>query len=598
MCGIAAYYGKGNAVQIVVNALKALSYRGYDSYGIAAVTEKDFFEKKDTGDISILEEQNFPNSGICIGHTRWATHGKVSKENSHPHFSCDKKIWVVHNGEIENFLELKEELSKKHEFVSETDTEVIPHLIEDFLKAGCTFKRAFQKTLLELRGKFAIVALNLGTKELLAAKNSPPLVMGFKEKEIFLASDVTGFLKHTNYAVFLEDFEMAAISEKAEFFDYRTMEGIEKKTLSLEWKVDEINKGFFKHFMLKEIFEQPNALESLINEYEKNNELVFPEKIIDSIKNSERIVLLGCGTSYFACQIAEQLFEQLALKQAKVEYASEFRYRQPIIKESDFFIAVSQSGETADTLAAIQLAKEKRARVLNLVNVKESSMERASDFVLHIKAGPEIAVASTKAFLSFVLLLTMLALRLKKERGESIEKEVLEMKNLPKKIQRILIKHAEIEALSKKFSNSSNALFLGRGLNYPIALEGALKLKEISYIHAEGYPAAEMKHGPIALIDENMPVFFIAVKDYSREKIISNIQEVIARKGKVIAICNENDSEIKKMADFVIEIPETMEIFYPLLSVVPLQLISYFIAEERGCEIDKPKNLAKSVTVE
>ncbi len=597
MCGISAYYGKLNAVQIVVNALKTLSYRGYDSYGIAAITENGFFVKKNIGDISNIEEQGFPESKFCIGHTRWATHGIVTKENAHPQFSSDKKIAVVHNGEIENYLQLRQELSN-YTFVSETDTEVIPHLIEDFLSKGFSFLEAFQKTLLHLKGKFAIAVLSTETKEMLAARNGAPLVIGLKEKEIFLGSDATAFLKHTSKVIFLGDFEMVVVSEKPEFFDYREMQPVTKMVSNIDWKIDDANKGYFKHFMLKEIFEQPIVLDKLLKEHLKDSEIDFPQEIVAEIKKAKRIVFLACGTAHYGGMLGAQLFEQFALKEAKPEYASEFRYRSPIISEKDFVIAISQSGETADTLAAIQLAKEKGARILSIVNVKGSSMERASDFVLHIRAGPEIAVASTKAFTAAVFLLSLIVLKLNQENGKNIEKEIAKVKKLSKKIQTILAKHVEIEQLSKNFAKPSNALFLGRGLHYPIAMEGALKLKEISYIHAEGYPAAEMKHGPIALIDENMPVFFIALKDKIREKIISNIQEVKARKGKIIAICNEGDEEIKKMADFAIEIPETLEIFSPILSVIPLQLISYYIAEERGCEIDKPKNLAKSVTVE
>jgi glucosamine--fructose-6-phosphate aminotransferase (isomerizing) len=601
MCGISCSVGN-NSLPFALAGLKALSYRGYDSFGFAAVSGNKIFFEKQVGkvdDFVIPSEQ----ASVCISHTRWATHGVVSKENAHPHFSCDKKIAVVHNGIIENFSILRKELeSKGHFFVSQTDTEVIPHFLEEQLKQEQDFAKAFVNVISLLQGKFAIVAMFAGSEELFAATNSPPLIVGLGKGRNFLASDINAFLRYSNSAVFLKAGQFAKISKnKLELFDAKTIAPIAPKLEYLDWSYSEATKGEFEHFMLKEIFEQPAALKRTVDFFVSNR-----NKLIGLLRKNlpeiDRIVFVACGTSYYAGLIGERYFEQITKINTECEYASEFVFKRPLLSERDLVIAISQSGETADTLEAVKIAKKAGATILSLLNVEKSSIGLESDIVFPLNAGTEIGVASTKAFSCFLVGLYCLSVLFASARKNISEKQEEQffsaLHDLPEKMQEVLLQEKQTEKIAKDFCNASNALFLGRGINYPIALEGALKLKEISYIHAEGYPAAEMKHGPIALIDEKMPVFFIALNDSLYAKTISNIQEVRARKGKIISIATKGDNNIYQFSDAVFFVPATTEFLSPLLAVLPLQLIAYHIARFRGCSIDKPRNLAKSVTVE
>ena len=613
MCGIVAYLGDKNAYEIVLKGLKRLEYRGYDSAGVALHNTKKVNVYKQKG--KVIELENFAEgkdiSGkIGIGHTRWATHGLPNNLNAHPHQSGNKKISLVHNGIIENYAVLKKELEKRgHKFLSETDTEVLVHLIEDVQKnSKLSLFEAVRIALSEVIGAYAIVIVDEDNpNELIAARKSSPLVIGIGEGEYFLASDATPIVEYTKNVVYLDDDEIALISLK-DGLTLKTI-GNEEKTpyiQELEMHLEALEKGGYEHFMLKEIYEQPQSiLDSMRGRISLSKSLVglggikkFEEKLI----NADRLIFVACGTSWHAGLVGEYLFEEIARIPVEVEYASEFRYRNPIINEKDVVIAISQSGETADTLAAIKLAKERRATIIGVCNVVGSSISRETDCGSYTHAGPEIGVASTKAFTAQVTILTLMAMMIGKRKGtissERFNRLVVEMSAIPKKLKTVLKQDKKIEKIAKIYHKSSNALYLGRGINFPLALEGALKLKEISYVHAEGYPAAEMKHGPIALIDEEMPVFVIATKDSSYEKIVSNIQEVKARKGKIIAIVSEGDKEVKKIADHYIQIPKSDELLVPLLATVPLQLLSYHIAVLRECNVDQPRNLAKSVTVE
>ena len=613
MCGIVAYLGDKNAYEIVLKGLKRLEYRGYDSAGVALHNTKEVNIYKQKG--KVVELENFAEgkdiSGkIGIGHTRWATHGLPNNLNAHPHQSGNKKISLVHNGIIENYSVLKKELEKRgHKFLSETDTEVLVHLIEDVQKnSKLSLFEAVRIALSEVIGAYAIVIIDEDNpNELIAARKSSPLVIGIGESEYFLASDATPIVEYTKNVVYLDDDEIALISLE-DGLTLKTI-GNEEKTpyiQELEMHLEALEKGGYEHFMLKEIYEQPQSiLDSMRGRISLSKSLVglggikkFEEKLI----NADRLIFVACGTSWHAGLVGEYLFEEIARIPVEVEYASEFRYRNPIINEKDVVIAISQSGETADTLAAIKLAKERKATIIGVCNVVGSSISRETDCGSYTHAGPEIGVASTKAFTAQVTILTLMAMMIGKRKGtispERFNRLVVEMSAIPKKLKTVLKQDKKIEKIAKIYHESSNALYLGRGINFPLALEGALKLKEISYIHAEGYPAAEMKHGPIALIDEEMPVFVIATKDSSYEKIVSNIQEVKARKGKIIAIVSEGDKEVKKIADHFIEIPRCDELLVPLLATVPLQLLSYHIAVMRECNVDQPRNLAKSVTVE
>jgi glutamine---fructose-6-phosphate transaminase (isomerizing) len=611
MCGIVAYVGHREACPIIIKGLKRLEYRGYDSAGIALMNgELNVYKKK--GKVSELEafiaDKNV-HGNIGMGHTRWATHGEPNDVNAHPHYSTSGKIAIIHNGIIENYAALKTLLIEKgHTFQSDTDSEVFINLIEDIRSTtNCTLVEAVRLALHEVVGAYAIVVLSKDDpNQLIAARKGSPLVVGVGEGEYFFASDATPIIEYTNDVIYLNDYEIAVIKDGE--LDIRTKEDVKQTPYiqRLELELESIEKGGYEHFMLKEIFEQPRSiLDSMRGRMiAENNHLMMGgiREYENKFANAQRILIVACGTSWHAGLVAEYLIEDLARIPVEVEYASEFRYRNPIVNENDIVIAISQSGETADTLAAIELAKSKGATIFGVCNVVGSSIARATDAGAYTHAGPEIGVASTKAFTAQVTVLTLIAMMIGSKRGtietSKLYELIAELEQIPAKVDQTLKLDKQIEEISAIYKDVTNFLYLGRGYNFPVALEGALKLKEISYIHAEGYPAAEMKHGPIALIDEHMPVVVIATKDSSYEKIVSNIQEVKARKGKVIAIVTEGDTTIPAMADHVIEIPETSEHLMPLLSVVPLQLLSYHIAVMRGCNVDQPRNLAKSVTVE
>ncbi len=612
MCGIVAYIGKKQAYPILVNGLKRLEYRGYDSAGLAILNGKmHVYKCKGKVNDLIHHSKNKNLAGtIGMGHTRWATHGKPDNINAHPHWSNDGKLAIIHNGIIENYAILKEALLKEgHVFTSDTDTEVLIHLIGKLKSEGnLTLEEAVRVALNKVVGAYAIVILDQDDpNKIVAARKGSPLVIGIGKDEFFVASDGSPLAEHTKNVVFLNDEEIAVVTRNAELQIKTIANEIQTPYIEhLDMQIEEMEKGNYEHFMLKEIHEQPQTITECmagrLNANENWVKLGGIEEVHERISNAKRFIIAACGTSWHAGLIGEYLFEELARIPVEVEYASELRYRNPIINENDVVIALSQSGETADTLAALELAKEKGALLYGIVNVVGSSISRLTHAGSYIHVGPEIGVASTKAFTGQVTLLTMMALYLGYRRGtipKSYYLQLLEeLEAIPRKIEQILKKTDQIKYIASEINEASNALYLGRGYNFPVALEGALKLKEISYIHAEGYPAAEMKHGPIALIDENMPVVVIATNKSAYEKIVSNVQEVKARKGIVIAIVGEKDKEIRRIADYAIEIPETDEPLTPLLSVVPLQLLSYYIALMRGCNVDQPRNLAKSVTVE
>ncbi|MBI2721898.1 MAG: glutamine--fructose-6-phosphate transaminase (isomerizing) [Bacteroidetes bacterium] len=614
MCGIVGYIGKREAYPIIVKGLQRLEYRGYDSAGVALLNEAgDLNVYKRKGKVSeLLEFAKDKDKGgnIGIGHTRWATHGEPNDVNSHPHYSQSQNIVMIHNGIIENYAAIKEGLKKRgHTFLSQTDTEVLVHLIEDIkVHEGMKLGHAVIAALNQVIGAYAIVVMDKNDPDtLIAAKKGSPMVIGIGDDDFFIASDASPIIEYTKNVVYLEDEQVAIIRRGKELRlrnlkDKEVTHYVQELTLELE----SIEKGGYDHFMLKEIYEQPRSVrDSMRGRLNTSKGLITVGGIVDHEKKFEkakRIIFVACGTSWHAGLVAEYLFEELARIPVEVEYASEFRYRNPIIYQDDIVIAISQSGETADTLAAIELAKSKGATVLGVCNVVGSSIARATHGGSYTHAGPEIGVASTKAFTAQVTVLTLMALHMAKVRGtlsESRYRQLLyEMEAVPSKIDEVLKLNDQMKEIAYTYKDISNALYLGRGVSFPVALEGALKLKEISYIHAEGYPAAEMKHGPIALIDEAMPVFVIATKGANYEKVVSNIQEVKARKGKIIAIVTSGDKEVKEMADISIEIPETDELLVPLISVIPWQLLSYHTAVMRGCNVDQPRNLAKSVTVE
>jgi glutamine---fructose-6-phosphate transaminase (isomerizing) len=612
MCGIVAYIGEREARPVIIKGLRRLEYRGYDSAGIALLNG-DLTVYKKKGKVQDLEDfigDRNTHAHVGMGHTRWATHGEPNDVNAHPHYSTSGRIAIIHNGIIENYAALKKHLAARgHKFESDTDTEVFVNLIEDILQdnEGIALAEAVRLALHEVVGAYAIVVLSVDDpNQLIAARKGSPLVIGVGEGEFFLASDATPIVEYTSDVIYLNDYELAVIKDGK--LDIRSREDVPQNPYiqRLELALDAIEKGGYEHFMLKEIFEQPRSIHDclrgrLIAESDHLNLggiRQFEQKFI----NAQRIIIVACGTSWHAGLVAEYLFEDFARIPVEVEYASEFRYRNPVISERDIVIAISQSGETADTLAAIEMARSKGATIFGVCNVVGSSIARATDAGSYTHAGPEIGVASTKAFTAQVTVLTLMAMIIGHRRGTlsntRLRELMVELENIPAKVQKALELDTEIKQISEIFKDATNFLYLGRGYNFPVALEGALKLKEISYIHAEGYPAAEMKHGPIALIDENMPVVVIAPRDSSYEKVVSNIQEVKARKGRIIAIVSEGDKVIPEMAEFVIEVPHTSEALMPLVTVVPLQLLSYHIAVLRGCNVDQPRNLAKSVTVE
>ena len=614
MCGIVAYIGKKEAYPIILKGLKRLEYRGYDSAGIALINQDKLNVFKKAGKVSNLEEfmlhqDHAGNSGI--GHTRWATHGLPTDTNAHPHVSMDGSIALIHNGIIENYDSLKQELVRQgYLFKSETDTEVLVHLV-DFIskKENVWFGEALRLALLNVVGAYAIVAISKNfPNQMVAARKSSPLVVGIGAAgDFYLASDATPIIEYTKQVVYLEDEEIAVIKLGEELKIYNISD--QEKTpyiQQLELELEALEKGGYEHFMLKEINEQPRSIQDCfrgrLNAKEGWVSLGGIKDYEQKMIQANRLILVACGTSWHAALVGEYLIEDLARINVEVEYASEFRYRNPILSENDVVIAISQSGETADTMAALELAKSKGATILGICNVVGSSISRITHAGSYTHAGPEIGVASTKAFTAQVTVLILMALSLGHKKGTVSETEfrilLAELEEIPNKVKKVLESNALIEQIAREYKDASNALYLGRGSSFPVALEGALKLKEISYIHAEGYPAAEMKHGPIALIDENMPIFVVATKGKSYEKVVSNIQEVKARKGKIIAVVTEGDEQVRAMADHVIEIPETNEFLVPLLATIPFQLLSYHIAVMRGCNVDQPRNLAKSVTVE
>ncbi len=610
MCGIVGYIGDKNCVPILIEGLKRLEYRGYDSAGIGLISPASTIIVKNKGKVSLLEEKIDElelSSSLGIGHTRWATHGIPNEINAHPHSNTAQNLFLIHNGIIENYQSLKSGLIKMgYKFRSDTDSEVLPHLIDNFLNKGYNLTQAVQLTLSEVEGTYglAIIYKNEPDK-IIAARKGSPLVIGLGENENFVASDVSAILAYTKQVIYIEDGEIIEIYKDKILAKNISDEEIEKEIHEIQMSLEEIDKGGYSHFMLKEIMEQPesvtNSMRGRLLFEEGTAKLGGLEAVADQLANSKRIIISACGTSWHSGLVGEYMLEQFARIPTEVEYASEFRYRNPIINKDDAIFFISQSGETADTLAAMREAKLRGALVLGICNVVGSSIARESMAGVYTHAGPEIGVASTKAFTSQLVVLALITLLIARKKNMSLvdgKNIVEEMQKLPGKIAQILSLNDEIERIAEEFKDSRNFLYLGRGYNFPVALEGALKLKEISYIHAEGYPAAEMKHGPIALIDQNMPAVFIAPKDSTYDKIVSNIEEVKARQGRIIAIASENDTRIDRLVDYTIKIPDTIRMLMPILSVIPLQLLAYHVAVKKGLNVDQPRNLAKSVTVE
>jgi len=611
MCGIVGYIGKRQALPIIIEALKRLEYRGYDSSGCAIIHDKELLVIKKEGKIVELErslpEPNKCTGTIGISHTRWATHGEPIEINAHPQTDCNNKLAIVHNGIIENYKPIKERLIELgHHFTSHTDTEVVAHLIEQFLLSEPTLEDAVRQAMKRVEGTYGLVVLSLAHPDkLIAVRKGSPLIIGIGEDEYFITSDVSATIIHTKKVIYLQDNEICIINHDG--FEITTLDkqSVKHEISTIDWDISAIEKGDFKHFMLKEIFEQPitveNAYRGRIDDQMSSARLGGLNLSISQLRRINRIQLVACGTSYHSALIGKYIIEDMSRLTVEVEYASEYRYRNPIVPADTLVFLISQSGETADTLAALREAKAKGALVMGITNVVGSTIARESDGGTYIHAGSEIGVASTKAFTSQVTILILLAILFGRMRnlspiqGLEYTKELV---NIPKKIENILAQNDSIREIAKSIVKSNNALYLGRGINYPVAMEGALKLKEISYIHAEGYPAAEMKHGPIALIDENMPVIAIAPRDPLYEKVYSNLQEVKARKGRIITIATEGDKHMKAISENIIYIPDTLTNLQPLLTVIPLQLLAYHVADLRGLDVDQPRNLAKSVTVE
>ena len=613
MCGIVGYIGKQKAAPILIEGLKRLEYRGYDSAGLSVMSEQGAMSNiktvKSVGKVASLEDKlngKDIDGVIGIAHTRWATHGKPCDKNSHPHSDCNGNIFLVHNGIVENYQELKNELEKKgHKFSSETDTEVIAHLIEEFNKK-LDFKNSVLETLKVIKGTYGLAIINKkDPNKIIAARLGSPLVLGLGSNEYIVASDVSAIIRHTDKVIFLEDGEVVEITPDNYEITNIKNKAIKKEATKLDWSVEKAEKQGFDHFMLKEIFEQPDAISDAVRGriILKNGEAKLGglKDISEKLREIERMVIVSCGTSYHAGLIGEYMFEEYAGIPVEVEYASEFRYRKPLLDKKTAVVAISQSGETADTLAAIREAQNKGAMTLGIVNTVGSTIARETDAGVYNHAGPEIGVASTKAFTSQLSILALLTIFLGRQRDMSLvtgKRIATEINKLPRLIENILKQSKDIKKIAKKYTKYQSLLYLGRKYNFPIALEGALKIKEISYVHAEGYPSGEMKHGPIALIDKNFPSVFICPKDSVYEKNVSGMQEIKARGGKIIAIATEGDNAIKKIADDVVYIPKTLEMLTPLLSVIPLQLLAYYVGVQKGFDVDKPRNLAKSVTVE
>ena len=610
MCGIVGYLGSRQALPLLIEGLKRLEYRGYDSAGVAVLHDGKLQIEKRDGKVLDLEKllNNHPIEGVLgIGHTRWATHGEPNTINAHPQMDCSGNIALVHNGIIENFSALKSELEQKgHIFKSETDTEILAHLVEEFRKDCDSLDQAVRSALVEVKGTFGIAVISRDDPDqLVVARRGSPLIVGIGNNEYFVASDLTPIVPYTKDVAYLNDEEVVSITSKGMTTKTISNVCVSKKIEQIAIDLDKIEKGGYEHYMLKEIMEQPeticNSLRGRILEEEGTTRLGGIMHDLESLLYARRVLITACGTSWHAALIGEYLIEEYVRIPVEVEYASEFRYRDPIIDPDTVVIVISQSGETADTLAAVQEAKRKQAKVFGICNVVGSSISRVTDAGVYIHAGPEIGVASTKAFTSQVSVLTLLTLLLGRMKMMSVTKGkdiVKELRKIPDIVRKVLEESDYVKEIAKEYKECRNFLYLGRGYNFPIALEGALKLKEISYIHAEGYPAAEMKHGPIALIDADMPVVFLATQDSTYEKILSNIQEVRARHGKIIAVATEGDEKIKEYAEHVIYVPPTLECLAPLVTIIPLQLLAYHIAVMRGCNVDQPRNLAKSVTVE
>lgn len=615
MCGIVGYIGHRDAYPVIIKGLHRLEYRGYDSAGIVLYDGNDLKLSKTKGKVSDLEakaeNENTTIGKMGMGHTRWATHGVPNDINSHPHFSNSGKLVIIHNGIIENYEPLKQELIKRgYTFKSDTDTEVLVNLIEEVKKKeNCKLGKAVQVALNQVVGAYAIAVIDVeNPDEIIVARLGSPLAIGIGEDEFFIASDATPFIEYTSNAIYLEDEEMAIVRlhKPLKVRKIKDDSLVDPYIQELQLNLEQIEKGGYDHFMMKEIYEQPSVIKDTYRGRLLANQGIIQmsgvEDNLEKFLNAKRILIVACGTSWHAGLVAEYIIEEFSRIPVEVEYASEFRYRNPIINKDDVVIAISQSGETADTLAAIKLAKENGAFVFGVCNVVGSSISRETNAGAYTHAGPEIGVASTKAFTTQITILTLLALRLAKAKGtmnnSDFQRYLLELELMPEKVQEALSTNDVAKQIAEIYKDATNCLYLGRGYNFPVALEGALKLKEISYIHAEGYPAAEMKHGPIALIDEQMPVIVIAPNKGHYDKVVSNIQEIKSRSGKIIAVVTKGDTQVKALADHVIEIPETNEPFTPLLTTIPLQLLSYHIAVLRGCNVDQPRNLAKSVTVE
>ncbi len=611
MCGIVGYIGHRSAADLLVKGLRRLEYRGYDSAGIAIVNGRVDVRKKEgkVDELAALLERNPLVGTVGIGHTRWATHGAPNDINAHPHAAGGNRFALIHNGIIENYAPIRTKLREKgYTFTSDTDTEVLVHLIDDIQKeTGLPLSEAVRQALTQIRGAYGIVIVSEDEPDqIIAARNGSPLLLGIGEGENFIASDASPLIEYTRQVVYLNDGEMAIV--RRDGYEVMSIEGaaVDKKVYELNWDIEEIEKGGYEHFMLKEIMEQPESIENTlrgrINLETNRIKLGGLEDVMDQLRDASRIIICACGTSWHAGLVGEYLIEKHARIPVEVEYASEFRYRNPILNEKDVVLVISQSGETADTLAAVRRAKEAGVLTLGVCNVVGSTIARETDAGVYLHVGPEIGVASTKAFTGQVTVLAMIALLLGKERGllddDQLHRHLEALVAIPEQIRRMLNTDAKIRQIARDYRFASNFLYLGRGTNFPVALEGALKLKEISYIHAEGYPAAEMKHGPIALIDQFMPVVFIATRDAIYDKVVSNIEEVVARGGTVIAITNDDNDELDPLCEYVIRVPETTEGFEPLLTVIPLQLLAYHIAVMRHCNVDQPRNLAKSVTVE
>ncbi|MBI3003881.1 MAG: glutamine--fructose-6-phosphate transaminase (isomerizing) [Ignavibacteriales bacterium] len=612
MCGIVGYIGTKNSLPILLEGLKRLEYRGYDSAGIALSHNGKILVRKRAGKVAELvgeieKADGLPETHIGMGHTRWATHGEPNDINAHPHLDCTGGIAVIHNGIIENYASIKTKLAKEgHTFKSATDTEIVAHLIEEMFKKTNSLFAAVRAALREVKGTYGLVVLSTREpQKLIAARMGSPLIIGVGDGESFVAADAAAIIEHTRQVVYLNDGEVAEVT--ASGFETKTIfdVSVDKEIEEVTFDISQIERGGYEHFMIKEINEQPetirNAMRGRLLVEEGDVKLGGLQHVMDKLLNAQRFIIIGCGTSWHAGLVGEYLLEQIAKVPTEVEYASEFRYRNPVINKNDVVFLISQSGETADTLAAMREARSKGATVLGIVNVVGSTIARESQGGVYVHAGPEIGVASTKAFTSQLTTLALITLMIARAKGMPIEDgRVLakELDSIPAKVSGVLQNVESVRSIAGEFKGARNFLFLGRGSNFPVALEGALKLKEISYIHAEGYPAAEMKHGPIALIDEHMPVVFVVPRDSIYEKVISNVQEVKARKGRIIAIANEDDSEISGMADHVIRVPRTYGFFGPIINVIPLQLLAYYMAVARGCNVDQPRNLAKSVTVE